>query len=234
MELTIHELEILITELSKAKIFSTRTTSLMKNDLLRLKVRMKRQHDRDILPHFTRLHLGCGSRHVQNWLNVDIVDSNYDVDLASGSLPWKSGVFESIVSQQLIEHLEIGTELIPLLSELNRVLVPDGALWISCPDIEKICRSYVNHKMTDLVADIKTRWPHFSMGNTPGSHMINYLFHQNGEHKNLFDFDLLKWSLEICNFKNITRITEAQLLLRFPSFPARGDELQAIYVYATK
>jgi hypothetical protein len=71
--------------------------------LLRLRARVLRKSEYDVVPSVRRLHLGCGSRLVNDWLNVDVVDSDYDVDLASGRLPWRSGVFDTIVSEHFIE-----------------------------------------------------------------------------------------------------------------------------------
>jgi len=229
----IDHLEAIINKLSERGLFSARTMSLMNFDILRLKARLKRFNDDNVIPDCTRLHLGCGSRPVSGWLNVDIEKSDYDVDLACGRLPWKSGVFDSIVSQHLIEHLEIGTEFLPLLMELRRVLRPGGEIWLSCPDMEKICLLYLNNKVSDLVADANSRWPDFSLGDIPSSHMVNHLFHQNGEHKNLYDFTLLEWALNICGFSKVKRLGESDLLNRYPEFPFRGDDLQSIYIRAT-
>ena len=34
-----------------------------------------------------------------------------------------------------------------------------------------------------------------TLGNVPSSHLANHLFHQDGEHVNLFDWPLLRWAL---------------------------------------
>jgi hypothetical protein len=61
---------------------------------------------------------------------------------------------------------------------------------------------------------------------------VNDLFHQWGEHKNLFDFDLAKWALEYAGFSDARQVEEADLLARFPGFPVRGDDLMTLYVTA--
>ena len=58
-----------------------------------------------------------------------------------------------IVSQHVIEHLELIDELLPLFSELKRVLRLGGQIWLSCPDMEKICRLYVDGRTRELVED---------------------------------------------------------------------------------
>jgi predicted SAM-dependent methyltransferase len=213
-------------------ILSKRAGRLVKFDLQRLRTRARRYGTKPFVPSQDRLHLGSGRHLVSGWLNVDVCHSDYDVDISCGELPWKDHVFEAIISQHVIEHLDLNTELLPLLGELRRVLKPRGEMWLSCPDIEKICRSYLEHKMVDLIEDRRTRIPKFSVGRAPSSHMINYLFHQHGEHKNLFDFDLLAWALKQSGFTEISRTTETDLLKRFPDFPPRKDDLQSLYVVA--
>ena len=213
-------------------VFSDATLRAMRFDLLRLRARLKRRGDRDVVPRCPRLHLGAGSRRVAGWLNVDVRGSEYDVDLASGRLPWRANSVDCVVSQHLIEHLELRTELLPLLAELRRVIRPGGEIWLSCPDIEKVCRSYLDHRMADLLEDRRARFPAYSLGGVPTSHMINDLFHQWGQHANLFDFEFLEWALASSGFDDVRRISEADLLARFPEFPERGDDLQSLYVRA--
>ena len=213
--------------------FSDATLRRMRFDLHRVRTRLKRFRDRDVVPRWPRVHLGAGSRRVPGWLNVDVRGSDYDLDLASGSLPWRTNSVACVVSEHMIEHLELRTELVPLLSELGRVIRPGGEIWLSCPDIEKVCKSYLDHRMVDLLEDRRTRFPGYSLGGAPTSHMINDLFHQSGQHENLFDFELLEWALTSSGFDDVRRISEADLLARFPEFPERGDDLQSLYVRAS-
>ncbi len=215
-------------------VFSRRTSRLVSYDLARLRTRMKRCWDKDVIPDCSKLHLGCGERRVRGWLNSDVSGSQYDVDLACGRLPWKAECFEAVVSQHVIEHLELFDELLPLLCEVHRILKPGGSVWLSCPDIRKVCQSYVSTGMDDLLEDRLTRWPKYSLRGAPSRHLINELFHQQGEHLNLFDFELLSWALYSCKFDSVVRIEESDLLKRFPEFPARNDDRQSLYVCATR
>jgi len=213
-------------------VFSTRTLSLMWFDLIRLRTRLKRIGQRNVTPSSSKLHVGCGKRRIEGWLNVDVMHSDYDVDLACGRLPWKSGVFDAVISQHVIEHLELVEESLPLLRELQRVLKTNGEIWLSCPDIEKACRSYLEHGMTDLLEDRKSRDSGYTLGGMPPQQLINDLFHNYGQHKNLYDFRLLEWALTTAGFTAVQQHTEADLLARFPEFPARNDDQQSIYVCA--
>jgi predicted SAM-dependent methyltransferase len=215
-------------------LVSDDTLRRVRFDLRRTRVRLKRRGERDVTPPSRKLHLGSGGRKITGWLNVDVRRSDYDVDLGSGRLPWRSDSFDLVVGQHFIEHLDLHTELLPLLAELNRVIRPDGEIWLSCPDIEKICRSYVDHRMVDLIEDRQRRWPGtYALGEVPSSQMINDLFHQFGQHKNLFDFDLLAWALRSTGFANVRRVDEADLLARAGGFPERGDDRQSLYVTAS-
>lgn len=200
---------------------------------VRLKTQIrKRWGDKTLVPNSDKIHLGCGDRKVKGWLNVDLRGGDFSLDLAAGYLPWQDNSFSVAVSQHLVEHLQIESELIPLLRELHRTLKPGGEVWISTPDVEKIVRSYIDHRMEDLIKERKTRFPDFTLDDMPSSQMINELFHQHGQHVNLFDFPLLKWTLEQCGYENVRQVSEEDLLSRFPAFPPRNDEAQTLYVRA--
>lgn len=224
-------------------VLSKRTVDLIRFDLLRARTRLRTQGKKDLYPSSKRLHFGCGSRKVEGWLNVDLYGSDFDVDLATGRLPWRDNTFEVALSQHVIEHLELGSELIPLLKEIRRVLVENGEIWLSCPDIAKICKSYHDHKMVDLIIDREDRFRLYwesewsldkqaGVEGIPSSHMINLIFFQGYEHRNLFDFDLLEWVLDHCGFVDIERVNEDAMLNQFPEFPRRGDDKQSLYIRA--
>src|ERR1700745_355023 len=111
-------------------LLGARTIKLMRFDALRLKARLRRMGRHDLKPSSCQLHLGSGGIHVPGWLNVDVIGSDYDIDFIT-RLPWKSRSFSVIVSQHVIEHLELIDELLPLFSELKRVLRPGGQIWLS-------------------------------------------------------------------------------------------------------
>ena len=139
----------------------------------------------------------------------------------------------AVVSEHLIEHLDLQTELIPLLCEVRRVLRPGGELWLSTPDLDKVCRAYVDDRAAALLSDRRRRWARFDLGDVPTQQLVNHLFHQDGEHRYLLDLGLLTWACERAGFQTCERVLEADLLARFSGFPARGDDLQSLYVRAT-
>lgn len=182
----------------------------------------------------SRLHFGCGVRKVQGWLNVDITRSDIDIDFSRGLLPFDNGAFQLIVSQHVLEHFEIKRELAPILVELHRVLDDDGVIYISCPSILKVCTAYLKDRGLSLIDGRKIRFPNFTMHNFPPSQIVNELFHQDGEHKNLLDIEIITFILERAGFKDISEISERKFLDEVDGFPPRNDDEQSIYVRARK
>ncbi len=221
-----------VVRITQYRIFSPRTTRMMEFDLMRLRARIHQERyiDRQIAD-VEHLHFGCGNRQVPGWLNVDVAGSQCDVDLASGHLPWADKQFAAIVAQHVIEHLELESELLPLLAELHRVAKQGCEVWLSCPDLERVCDSYTADKGRGLIEDRLTR-PHGDLGmdGIPSQHMINNVFQQSGEHRNLFDFELLSWALVRSGFTDNRRVDESQFLARFPEFPKRADDRYTLYV----
>jgi len=213
-------------------VLGVRTRRSLRFDVVRLRARFASSSYAGPLPR--QLHLGCGGRKVAGFLNVDVASSDWDLDLASGSLPWPDNSFDAVVSQQVIEHLDLQQELIPLLREIRRVCAPGAEIWLACPDMESICRSYLEDGGAALLADRLKRWPDFSLNGLPPQQMVNILFHQAGEHVNLFDYRLLKHVLESVGFEETARSNEAQLRERFPALPLRGDDDFSLYVRTTR
>jgi predicted SAM-dependent methyltransferase len=179
-----------------------------------------------------RVHLGCGARRVEGWLNCDISRSDFNLDLLARRLPLPDNCADVIVSQHVIEHLELHEQLIPLFGEMRRILKPDGKVWLSCPDMEKICAAYVYDKGNALWEDRRKRFPNFTLNGAPVQHLINDFFHQRGQHRNLFDLELLTWALGQAGFQPPRRVCEADLLAAHPEFPERNDDIQSLYVMA--
>ena len=214
------------------RLFSERTRHFMHLDLMRARARFRHQRGRKRrTPPFDRLHFGCGTRKTEGWFNVDVTSSNYDIDLCS-RLPWVDGCFSAIVSQHTIEHLDLTTELEPLMHELRRVAAPGAEIWLTCPDMEKVCRDYIETRGRTLRDDREARLRQFRLGDVPSQHMINLLFTHSGGHQNLFDFEMLSWLLRKTGFGDCQRQNEAAFLARFPEFKPRHDDLQALYVSA--
>ncbi|KPC64674.1 glycosyl transferase family 2 [Streptomyces chattanoogensis] len=217
--------------------FDPRTISFIEHDCARLLARLGKYRlgrGPGDASRSRQIHLGCGKRRVSGWLNCDVSDSECDIDLAAGKLPFPDGSVTVVVMQHVIEHLELRGQLIPLFRELHRVCTDDAVLWLSCPDLAKACAAYTADRGQALKDDRCRRWPEYSLDGAPVQQFINDLFQARGRHRNLFDLELLTWALGRAGFSTVERIEEGDLLAAHPEFPPRHDDEQSLYVRARK
>ncbi len=217
----------------RALRFDRRTITYMKFDLRRAWTRW-RKHGRTVTPAATRLQLGAGGRQVPGWLNCDITGSEHDVDLASPPLPFPDGHFTDIVCQHAIEHLEYDPQVLNLFQDCFRMLRPGGRVWLSCPDLGKICAAYVADRGATIDRGLMRHWPHGATPGFPVQHRITFYFHQGGEHRNLMDFEMLEWALRHAGFEGVRQGEEAEFLAEYPGFPPRKDDFESVYATGTK
>lgn len=90
-----------------------------------------------------KLHLGCGSRHHEGYINIDLRKTGAtDLVCDIRRLPYRQGTVEIIETYHVIEHL--GRHDLPrALKCWHRVLRNGGKLIIECPDFEKAVEEYV-------------------------------------------------------------------------------------------
>ena len=214
--------------------FDPRTIRYLKFDLRRAIVRLK-NHRRYMVAHqTTKLHLGCGQRHLPGWLNCDIADSDFDIDLSLPPLPFSDGQFTDVLAQQFIEHLEYDPGLLNFLKDLHRVMKPYGRIWLSCPDLESICKAYVEDRCATIDWGLKRHWPHASAKGFPTQHRINFFFHQWGEHRNLYDLEMVTWALHNADFNEVRRVSETDLIQIYPEIPPRENDTTSLIVSALR
>lgn len=105
----------------------------------------------------TKLHLGCGERHLDDYINIDsrstpAVDLLFDVS----KLPYEDNSIETIESYHVLEHFPVClwhnaqpfsdgaySSIVSILAEWNRVMKPDAKLVIEVPDFDAIAAEYV-------------------------------------------------------------------------------------------
>lgn len=84
--------------------------------------------------HPRRLHLGCGTKILDGFVNVDIVAApGVDVvcDLVHG-IPFADDAFDELLAVDFVEHIPAG-KTIAFMNEAWRVLAPGGVLRIHVP-----------------------------------------------------------------------------------------------------
>jgi SAM-dependent methyltransferase len=85
-----------------------------------------------------KLNLGCGGLRIEGTYGVDIVNGGAaDVlaDLQAPALPFKSGSAAEIHAYHVLEHID----LLPLMDEFHRVLMPGGKVFIRVPHASSFC-----------------------------------------------------------------------------------------------
>lgn len=94
-----------------------------------------------------KLHLGCGDYWYENYINIDInIYGGTDMlwDLRKG-LPFQPEVVEIIEAYEVFEHFS-PNEAYELLEDWKRVLIPDGVIKISVPNMDKLIELYGQNK----------------------------------------------------------------------------------------
>lgn len=84
-----------------------------------------------------KLHLGCGNKRIEGWLNVDKYQSpaiDKRVDLEKFPWPWKDGSVDEVLMHHVLEHLGQNTATyIGVIKELWRVCRKDAVVHIAVP-----------------------------------------------------------------------------------------------------
>lgn len=91
-----------------------------------------------------RLHLGCGTKVLPGWINVDRVATAPEVrtDISLTALPFPDGSVDEILAEHVFEHLTFAEER-AVWNECTRVLRPGGRLTLEVPDFEWVCRTFL-------------------------------------------------------------------------------------------
>ena len=104
----------------------------------------------------TYLNLGCGERFHTDWINLDLTGGRPGVtahDLAKG-IPFQSETVDAVYLAAVFEHIR-RNEAADFLAEVFRVLKPGGIVRIGVPDLEQICRIYLEKLDAALHGDKK-------------------------------------------------------------------------------
>jgi len=90
------------------------------------------------------LHLGCGWKHFDGYVNVDLrITDATDVICSIIDLPWPDNSAAVIESYHVIEHIS-HQKIRNALKEWHRVLKPRGRLVLECPHFDKAVQEYLS------------------------------------------------------------------------------------------
>lgn len=93
------------------------------------------------------VNLACGSTYVDEagWLNLDFTPASSKVRKANllGRLPVADGTADAVYCSHFLEHIP-RQRVLSFLRECRRILRPGGTLRLVLPDLEEMCRTYLD------------------------------------------------------------------------------------------
>lgn len=145
------------------------------------------------------VHLGCGYRPKQDWINVDHArgpEVQVVWDLTRG-LPFRDNSCAAIFSEHFIEHIT-KEDAANLLSECHRALQPGGVLRISTPDTELFLRAYAGDR--EFLSH-----PGFTQSIDTPVDRVNFMMREYGQHLWSYDEELLTLMFKRAGFNKVIR-----------------------------
>jgi len=185
---------------------------------------------------FKKIHLGCGNRYLDNFLNIDIMEPADIICDAREGLPIPDETAEFIFSEHFLEHIDYPISAKKIIRECNRILKKGGKLVIGVPDAELIIQGYIKNDLA-LYNEMISKWyskrdclEHFNTY----MDLVNYNLRDQDDSDNYtphlwaYDFDKLSSLLQNASLKEIKH-------WKFnPSIANPKREYGSIYVSAKK
>lgn len=144
-----------------------------------------------------RLHIG-GHERREGWEIFDALARegvNHRGD-ASDLSRFPDGTFAELYASHVLEHFDFRDGVPRVLKEWHRVLQPGGRIFVSVPDMERLCHLYLTPGLS-AEARLKVMWMMF------GAHADAYDYHYAG-----FNADYLGSVLAEAGFTNIQRVLD--------------------------
>jgi predicted SAM-dependent methyltransferase len=140
-----------------------------------------------------KLHLGCGNQHLTGWINVDIISSADVVHDLTKPLPFENNSIEYIFNEHFIEHLTYDQGK-KFLEECYRVLIPNGILRISTPNLDWVITCYIENRLEE--------WQNVGWRPKTKCQLMNEGLRLWG-HQYVYNDDELKTLLKIVGFNQV-------------------------------
>lgn len=98
-----------------------------------------------------KLNLGCSPEWSRpGWHRLDHhVLKPFSLPPEAWDMPFRDEMFEVVFTSHMIEHIS-HFRIEKTLAEINRVMKPGGILRLLTPDLEKLCRAYVERDLETL------------------------------------------------------------------------------------
>jgi predicted SAM-dependent methyltransferase len=93
-----------------------------------------------------KLDLGCADKKREGYIGMDLRDWGQEIvrDIARG-IPFNDETFDEVYTSHFMEHIERGTEIYWVMSEVYRVLKSGGAFVIRVPHSDGRHAFYPDH-----------------------------------------------------------------------------------------
>ncbi len=174
------------------------------------------------------IELGSGPHGVPGFTHVDAVKvGNVDVELDVRHLPWlQDDLVDELYAAHVVEHISY-TEVSTVLREWCRVLKPGGKITLKMPDLNFLCRAYVEgvHSTEETMVALfggfsdfpggpdgwekisgNSQWDRNTMPDGEIPHPGQYT--EWGAHKAMYTFESFKPRMEGAGFTQVRRIVE--------------------------
>lgn len=181
-----------------------------------------------------KLHLGCGKRDFEGWINVDLADFPHVHHKSSVDdlKMFEDNTADLIYSSHTLEYFD-RIEVLSVLKEWHRVLKSGAKLRVAVPNFSALVELYFETGKLDVIlGPLYGRMPIKS----PTDDIILY-------HKTAYDFDSLKSLLECSGFTNVAcydwrKVSHADQddhsQAYYPHMDKEGGKLLSLNVEATR
>lgn len=152
------------------------------------------------------VNIGSGGFGLPDWVNVDIAPGKNTTILLDirKTLPFVDGSVRRILAEHVVEHLDFDENIPSVFAEFYRVLAPGGVVRIVVPDTERFVLAY-SQKSRDLWQGLGWDLDTFPPGLYSSMHVLNHIFHQEGEHLFGYDFETMALTLRKAGFPTVER-----------------------------
>lgn len=151
-----------------------------------------------------KLHLGCGTKKKEGWVNIDSVvacqpDVVHDI---SQPLPYADQCVDAILAEDLLEHFDKYARFV-VFYEWARVLKVGGKVTLQVPDFKKILRKYFKFGYDNFVDFIfgENMWESKIYIGHFGNHKWGYSRKTLAEFVNLFGIEQVSNQTEGLNIR---------------------------------
>ncbi|MFN8625556.1 MAG: methyltransferase domain-containing protein [Candidatus Binatia bacterium] len=153
------------------------------------------------------VNFGSGGRGINGWINIDARANHADLSFAYDirrRLPFRDAQVKRILAEHVIEHLDFRDDVPQVFREFWRILEPGGTVRIVVPDAERFMSAYVKQSASEF-QELGWDLEHLPSDIYTPAHIVNLVFHQNGEHLFGWDFTTLELALRKAGFPRVVK-----------------------------